>query len=94
MNLFIKAPDGRKVALDDDNTMVFLFHGRDDLDHVGVQYGNDKVLLLCFEQEFIHACIEAELPVMLHHNWPQWAFDRVMACEVDDLDRLLEQEES
>lgn len=82
------------VELDDDNTMVFLFCGRDDLDHVGVRYGDDKVLLLCFEQEFIHACLEAELPMMLHRNWPQWAFDRVIACEVDDLDRLLMDGES
>lgn len=78
---------GKKHALTIDNATLVLFRGNDDLDHVEVRL--DDEVVYSFDAALVKRLCHLDYPIYFRCDRPQWAVDRFMQLQVDDLDKLL-----
>lgn len=85
--LIVTAADGSRVELTYDNTLVFLFKGNDDLDHVQLKQGDSY--RTNYDPRLVGACLRVGFPVYMRSDRPEFAIERRMKAEPLDFDRLL-----
>jgi hypothetical protein len=83
--LVVRGEDGVEVACTVENTLVYLFKGDDELDHVGVKLEGGRMIVV-YELAFVEACIKEELPMLIRFDRPQWAIDRRVNKEAAQID--------
>lgn len=91
MSLMVEDPNtGQRIELRSDNTMVLLFVGDGELDHIAVRIDDDHGML-CYDPQLIQLAIASrQFPVMAFPFRPQFAVERRAAQEVPDFERLLD----
>lgn len=79
---------GEKVELTEANTFIMLFQG-DDLDHVMVAHNG--VAIVNYAPDLMTAAMAShQFPLVIYPNRPEWAIERRLKSEPDDVDRLLD----
>lgn len=72
----VRRGDGSELELNYDNTILVMFMGMDELDHV--EYRCEDGVILNYDPELIKVLLANEFPAYLRHDRPEWAIDRFM----------------
>lgn len=78
---------GKRARLTYDNTMMFFFSGDTTLDHVNIKMGEAQYYI--YDVDLLKTLIDWNFPMYCRGDRPEWAIERFMARQKDDLDQLL-----
>lgn len=83
--------DGQTIELTQENTMVFLFKGNSDLDHVLIKVDEHAKLATFDNGDVARVLVTKDFPVVMYPYRPEWAIERYMQARVSDFSQLLDQ---
>lgn len=83
--IYVQDEFGKRTQVTADNTVIHLFIGNSDLDHVATHVVVDEAISASYDRSVIVACMRYGVPVTLYPNRPDWAIERYMQAHPDAL---------